>query len=146
VQVARCLQTLPELMMDWLENFSLVEFEDVLVATYFVTSSKTKQSLILRVSAVPDSPTTRVQFSSVRSVWPMAEPMEKEAEDLFGIIFKKEPDASGFVPEQETRSHLLPENWVGFPLRKGYVFPTEVYGLSHSSKNKRDLDKEVVPQ
>ncbi|MEO5969548.1 MAG: NADH-quinone oxidoreductase subunit C [Bdellovibrionia bacterium] len=141
-KVAKVLKSDADLKLDWLENLSVVEFENVLVATYFLASSVTKQSLILRISAVPDSLMSRVYLPSTRAIWPMAEPMEKEAEELFGVSFHLGP----ILRESELKSNLLPENWVGFPLRKGYVFPKEVYGLPHSRAEKKDLQKKVVPR
>jgi NADH:ubiquinone oxidoreductase subunit C len=141
-KVAKVLKSDVDLKLDWLENLSLVEFEDVLVATYFLASSTIQQSLILRISAVPESPMDRVCFPSTRSVWPMVEPMEKEAEELFGVSFQVDPK----IQKTEFKANLLPENWIGFPLRKGYVFPKEVYGLPHSRTKQKDLQKKVVPR
>lgn len=145
VKVAKFLKSDEDLKLDWLENLSLVEFEEVLVATYFVTSSTTPQNVILRISAIPTSPLDHIYFPSIRSIWPMAEPMEREAADLFGVIFKKDSDTST-LEESESKSNFLPENWIGFPLRKGYVFPKEVYGLAHSRIGKKDFQKKVVPR
>lgn len=143
VKIANCLRFDVDLQMDWLENLSVVEFEQALVASYFVSSNTTLESVILRISVVPTSPLERVYLPSTRSVWPMAEPMEKEAEDLFGVSFE---NADGEAGGQGLKANLLPENWVGFPLRKGYVFPKEVYGLPHSRTGKEYLDKKVVPR
>ncbi len=143
-KIANYLRFDADLQMDWLENLSVVEFEQALVVTYFVNSNTTRESVILRISVVPASPLERVYLPSARSVWPMAEPMEKEAEDLFGVSFRESVGAE--AGGQGLKANLLPENWVGFPLRKGYVFPKEVYGLPHSRARKEYLDKKVVPR
>jgi NADH-quinone oxidoreductase subunit C len=48
---------------------------------------------------------------SVTGIWPVANWMEREAYDMFGIPFEGHPDL---------RRILLPDEWQGFPLRKDY--------------------------
>jgi NADH-quinone oxidoreductase subunit C len=50
-------------------------------------------------------------IESVTSIWPGADWLEREAYDMFGIVFSGHPDL---------RRILLPEDWVGYPLRKDY--------------------------
>jgi NADH-quinone oxidoreductase subunit C len=48
---------------------------------------------------------------SVVSVWPSANWQEREAFDMFGIVFSGHP---------ELKRILLPDEWQGYPLRKDY--------------------------
>jgi NADH:ubiquinone oxidoreductase subunit C len=48
---------------------------------------------------------------SIFSVFPGSENMEREAYDLFGIVFTDHPDMTRI---------LMPEDWEGHPLRKDY--------------------------
>jgi len=51
------------------------------------------------------------QVPSVAGVWPTANWLEREAFDMFGIIFAGHPNLTRI---------LLPDQWQGYPLRKDY--------------------------
>jgi len=46
---------------------------------------------------------------------------ERECAEMFGITFAGHPDP---------RNILLPDDWVGSPMRKDYEFPKEYHGIS----------------
>ena len=70
-----------------------------------------RHHLRLRIILPRDNPT----LPSVVGLWPVANLFEREIFDLFGVTFTHHPDL---------RRILLPEDWIGHPLRKDYVYPT----------------------
>ncbi len=57
-------------------------------------------------------PESEPELASVFDRWPGTEAMEREAFDLFGIRFAGHPDLTRI---------LMPEDWIGHPLRKDYA-------------------------
>ena len=64
-----------------------------------------RERVRLRIQVPADDPTVHSLFD----LFPGTEAMEREAWDLFGVSFEGHPDHSRI---------LLPEDWVGHPLRK----------------------------
>lgn len=75
---------------------------------YHLESSTTGERLRIKVQ-LPDVDEPRV--SSVVSVWPTANWHEREVFDLMGVAFDGHPDLKRI---------LLPDEWIGHPLRKDY--------------------------
>ena len=56
-------------------------------------------------------PGTAPRVPTLSDVWPSVNWAEREAYDLFGIVFDGHPDL---------RRILMPDDWEGFPMRKDY--------------------------
>jgi NADH dehydrogenase I D subunit len=65
---------------------------------------------------------------SVTDVWPTANWLERETYDLMGIRFKNHPWLHRI---------MMPDNWVGHPLRKDYPVGGEPVYFSHDQNNPR---------
>ena len=84
---------------------------------YHLESTKFKHKLVLKTSAPRENP----EVNSVESIWRHADWHEREAYDLFGIIFLNHPDL---------RRILMPYDWeAGHPLRKDYKNPEFYHGM-----------------
>ena len=66
-----------------------------------------KERTTLHVMAEGDPPT----IPSVVGIWPTTNFMEREAYDMFGIVFDGHPNLTRI---------LMPDEWEGHPLRKDY--------------------------
>ena len=71
-------------------------------------SLERRERIRVRV-AVPDADPS---LPSAFDLYPGTEAMEREAFDMFGIVFSGHPDLSRI---------LMPEDWEGHPLRKDYA-------------------------
>jgi NADH-quinone oxidoreductase subunit C len=80
--------------------------------SYHIQSHSFKEVLRLRV--VVDEADAEIE--SITEIWPGANYYEREVFDLFGIRFDGHPNL---------RRILMPDDWVGHPLRKDY--PVEGY-------------------
>jgi NAD(P)H-quinone oxidoreductase subunit J len=59
-------------------------------------------------------PRENPRISSVYWIWKAADWQERESYDMYGIIYEGHPDLKRI---------LMPEDWIGWPLRKDYVSP-----------------------
>jgi NADH dehydrogenase I D subunit len=83
------------------------------------------------------SPNNLPELPSVTAIWPTANWLERETYDLMGISFAQHP---------WLRRMMMPDNWVGHPLRKDYPLGGEPVYFSHDSDNPRfeHLGKEIM--
>ena len=66
-------------------------------------------------------PKSAPKLPSSTPVYRAAQWHERECAEMFGITFTGHPDP---------RNILLPDDWVGHPMRKDYEFPKEYHGIS----------------
>lgn len=108
--ICRFLHDDPDLFFDYLTDLCGVDdypHEPRFQVVYYLCAMKTRRRLRLKVSLPGMVP----RIASVVSVWKAANWLEREAFDMFGIIFLEHPDL---------RRILLTPDWEGHPLRKDY--------------------------
>jgi NADH-quinone oxidoreductase subunit C len=99
------------LQMDHLELLGGADYKDRIEVVYVLNSLKHGHRYTLKCRLPRENPSIR----SVESIWAAANWHEREAFDMFGIVFEGHSDP---------RRILCPDDWEGYPLRKDYKFPT----------------------
>jgi NADH-quinone oxidoreductase subunit C len=109
-RLAVALRDRPDLRFNFLAEITAVDVhprEPRFEVVYMLVSIAHKHRLRMKVRL----PGADAHIATVSGVWPAANWLEREVWDLFGIAFDGHPDP---------RRLLMPEDWVGFPLRKDY--------------------------
>ena len=111
----------PAMKFDWLANLSGVDYvaDDKMAVVYDLWSFDLKHTFAVKAFCERKEP----HIPSVVDLWAAADWNEREAYDMYGIIFDGHPDL---------RRILCADDWIGFPLRKDYVFPREYHGIPAS--------------
>ncbi|MBI2360563.1 MAG: NADH-quinone oxidoreductase subunit C [Deltaproteobacteria bacterium] len=119
VDACRFLRDQPELKFEILSDLTAVDFpkEEKLQVVYHLYSYTFRHQIVLKVGLPRENP----RIATVENVWKAANWFEREVFDLFGVFFDGHSDL---------RRILLPEDWVGHPLRKDYVEQEEYDGIS----------------
>jgi len=107
-KLAKLLKETPETDFDYLFCLSGVDYGKQFAVVYHLESTTLKHKLVLKVKT---DDRTNPNFDTVCGIWRTAEWFEREVFDLFGIKFNNHPDL---------RRLFLPEDWVGYPLRKDF--------------------------
>ncbi len=83
---------------------------------YHLHSMRWNHKIVLKTEVTLEN----LHCQSVESVWKTANWHEREAFDMFGILFDGHPDL---------RRILMPDDWEGYPLRKDYQVPEFYNGM-----------------
>ena len=110
LEIATTLRNDPNLRFELLSSVSGVDYpgsEARLHAVYHFTSMTYRRRLRVEAAVTAEDP----HLPSVCSVYPTADFQEREAWDMFGIVFDGHPGLTRI---------LMPDDWVGHPQRKDY--------------------------
>ena len=104
------------LYFDYMFCLTCVDWKTHLTMVYHLSSTKHRHTIVVKSKLDRTTPV----IETVCDIWRTAEFHEREAAELFGIDFKNHPDL---------RKLILPDDWVGFPLRKDYEDPINMIKL-----------------
>jgi len=124
VEIARFLKSEPGLELEFLEDLTAVDWpkRNVIEIVYHLLSYRHRHAIVLKVELDRAAP----KVSTVEGVWKAANWFEREVYDLFGVEFSGHPDL---------RRIMLPDDWVGHPLRKDYQDQGGWHGISSYREN-----------
>ncbi len=119
VEVCSFLRDEPGLKFEILSDLTCLDLpkENKIQVVYHLYSYSQRHQIVLKV----DLPREEPRVSTMEGVWKAANWFEREVFDLFGVVFEGHSDL---------RRIMLPEDWVGHPLRKDYVEQEEYDGIS----------------
>jgi len=106
------------LAFDCLSNLTGVDAPpDDLEVVYHLFSYGKRHSYVLKVKVAKAD----AHIPTVEGIYPTANWQEREAYDLLGVIFDGHPDL---------RRIMLPDDWIGHPLRKDYKEQEDYHGMA----------------
>ena len=127
VEIATFLRDDPELdfaLLSWIAGVDYLPREPRFEVVYGLLSITHNCRITLKVQVSEEHPAV----PSVVGVWPTANWHEREAFDFYGIQFTGHPDLTRI---------LLPEDWVGWPLRKDSPLGYEEVAFTHNTPNRK---------
>jgi len=112
-EVCRALRDEPRLAYNYIADITAVDWleRDPRYDVVYHLLSLATYGVVRLKAQVGDEDTPDPELPTVTTVWPGADWFEREIYDLFGIRFAGHPN--------QTRI-LMPEDWVGHPLRTDY--------------------------
>ncbi len=116
--IAKTLKLTDVFSFDCLSSLTAVDRKDRFEVVYHLFSYKHKHSVTLKVYLPRED---SAHLETVEELWGCANWLEREVYDLFGITFDHHSDL---------RRIMLPEDWIGHPLRKDYQEQEDYHGIS----------------
>jgi NADH-quinone oxidoreductase subunit C len=144
VEVLSTLRSDPDLRCDFLQNLTAVDWPKqalgdatgAIEVVYHLHSYVHRHEVVVKTSVPRHSP----RLPSIAGLWRNADWLEREQYDLLGVIFDGHPDL---------RRLLLPDDWVGHPMRKDYAEAAEYRGMPTTRPSPLDMllryDKKDAP-
>lgn len=116
VDVCLFLRDSEDTKFDYLSCLSGMDYKDAFGVVYHLYSIDHNHRITLKVKLEKENP----HIPTVENVWKTADWHEREAYDMYGIIFDGHHNLIRI---------LCPYDWEGYPLRKDYKTPDEYHGI-----------------
>ena len=127
-EVAQALRDDEPLRFDFLQCVTAVDWpkQSILQVVYHLFSYPHRHSFVVKADLPRETPV----IPSVADLWGSAEWNEREQFDLLGVGFSGHPDL---------RRVMLPDDWVGHPLRKDWKEPAKYRDMPTTRPSPLDL-------
>ena len=112
----RQLRSDPDLTFDYLFCLTCIDWKTHFTMVYHFSSTQYRHNIVVKAKLDRTNP----EMETVSDIWRTAEMLEREVYDLFGIKFLHHPDL---------RRLIMPDDWVGWPLRKDFEDPVNMIRL-----------------
>ena len=124
VEICGFLKATPGLELDYCQDITAVDWpaRKVIEVVYHLYSLVHRHGLVVKVETEREKPT----IATVEGVWKAATWLEREIYDLFGVNFEGHSDL---------RRILMPDDWVGYPLRKDYQEAGGYHGIGNERQD-----------
>ena len=133
VEVCTFLRDDPELaftMLSWVGGVDYLPGDPRFEIVYHLLSIPHNSRIVLKVQVREEDP----KLPTVTGVWPTANWHERETYDFYGIVFTGHPDMTRI---------LLPEEWVGWPLRKDSPLGYQEVAFTHNTPDREKPDPDL---
>jgi NADH-quinone oxidoreductase subunit C len=133
VEVCTFLRDDPALAFTMLVSVSGVDYlprDPRFEVVYHLLSIPKNARFVLKVEVREEDP----KVPTVTGVWPTANWLERETYDFYGITFTGHPDLQRI---------LLPEEWVGWPLRKDSPLGYQEVAFTHNTPDREKPDPDL---
>lgn len=114
--LAKTLRERDDMWFDYLFCLTCVDWKTHLTMVYHLTSTRHRHHLVVKSKLDREN----ASIGTVSDIWRTAEFHEREVAELFGV---------DFPGHQDLRKLILPDDWVGYPLRKDYEDPVNMIKL-----------------
>ncbi len=117
-EIGQTMKVTEQFSFDCLSNLTAVDRKDRFEVVYHLFSYRHRHTVCLKVYLPRDD---QAHIETLEGIWACANWLEREVYDLFGITFDGHSDL---------RRIMLPDDWVGYPLRKDYKEEEDYHGIS----------------
>ena len=120
VEVCAYLKNTAGLEFDYCQDITAIDWpaRKVIEVVFHVYSLVHRHGLVLKVETDRENPS----IATVEGVWKAATWLEREIYDLFGV---------NFTGHSDLRRIMMPDDWVGHPLRKDYQEAGGYHGIGN---------------